>query len=176
MFSATFNILPGSKIHPSIATVITDQNYDTQVSRLNTLGYIPLVSTITGCCRALLGIIHAIVHLVVAIFSKDTAYHLGQAALGGRNIARGLIEMVPIIGNVALLGRDLVVAWKSTCEARKYAESHRDEVTGRSVLFVDNENVASKSFVDMIQLLTKEGYTPNSNPPQFWDIVRCIQA
>lgn len=176
MFSATFNILPGSTINPSMATIIAQGGSytDTQVSRWNNLGYIPVVSTITGLARALLGVIHSIVHLVMALFDgHNRAYHMEQVALGGRNIVRGSIEMVPIVGNLALFIRDLVVATKVPSAVRDYARKNPNEVHNRTVLFVDNENVASKSWDEMKQILINENVT--SEPP-FWDLVRMIRA
>lgn len=177
MASVTFNILPGSTIHPSMATIIYPGGgkYETDVSRWNYIGYIPFVSTITGCCRALLGIIHTIAHLVLAIFdSQNRAFHMEQAALGGRNIVRGAIEMMPIVGNLALLIMDIVLGFKATSAAKDYYDTHRNEVRDRMVLFMDNENVASKTQDEFQAICLRKGYNL-SNIPQYRDLVHILQ-
>ena len=121
MFSATGNILSGSQHRPDIYTIskhktIPPVNYgdlknptvekSVQFSTcwLNNLGKIPGVSTITGSGRALLGIAHSIFHLASAIFgSKNRAKHLEEAKLGGKNIGQGLVEMIPVIGNIIMI-------------------------------------------------------------------------
>ena len=97
MLSATGNILPGSVDRPSMATLVPGRHsdVDTQVCTWNNLGYIPVISTITGCARASLGIIHSIIHLALAIFnSKNRDHHLQEAKLGGSNICRGPTKAV----------------------------------------------------------------------------------
>ncbi len=78
-FSATGNLLPGSIQRPDIVTFIFSEQEEGWSSstrtlsapcKLNILGYIPVVSTVTGLGRALLGLVHTIVHLACSIFSK----------------------------------------------------------------------------------------------------------
>ena len=70
--------------------------------KLNKLGYIPGVSTITGLGRSLLGIVHTIVHLAASVFSEKKGEHLQEAGLGLKNIARGCVEVVPVAGNLIM--------------------------------------------------------------------------
>src|SRR5690349_17346812 len=99
MFSATFNILPGSDAYPEYITIInpaaSDVCIDTQTTTWNRLSWYPVISTISGIARALLGIVHIIVHLACAVFSASREYHLSQARLGASNVLRGAGESVP---------------------------------------------------------------------------------
>src|ERR1700722_18020208 len=104
--SITGNLLPGSVQRPDIMTFVACTSLRTDISSgvctLNKLGYIPGVSTITGLGRSLLGIVHTIAHLACAIFSKNQSDHLQEAGLGLKNIVRGVIEAIPIIGNITI--------------------------------------------------------------------------
>lgn len=101
--------LPGAKI-----------TYGTVSSTWNELGKYPIVSTLSGCCRALLGVIHTIRHLIGALWdaiasccSKDEKdnndpllrwgeiTHLDEARIGAFNVGLGLLEAIPVIGNLA---------------------------------------------------------------------------
>lgn len=67
----------------------------------NVCGVIPGVSTVTGIGRAILGLVHAIIHLVKAIFDKlNRKEHLIEAALGFYNLGRGVVEAFPLLGNI----------------------------------------------------------------------------
>jgi len=105
-FSATRNILPGSLKNPDITTLAfsstSSYNFSTKAHLLNYFGWGVVISTITGLGRALLGLVHMIIHLVAAIFSTLKDHHLKEAELGAWNFGFGLIEMIPIIGNIAM--------------------------------------------------------------------------
>lgn len=79
--------------------------------RFQTLTYcdmIPIVSTVIGIGRILLGLAHTIVHLAKAVFDKSHRdVHLQEAALGAYNFTRGVIETVPGIGNAMIAIFDL---------------------------------------------------------------------
>src|ERR1700722_1949448 len=102
----TGNLLSGSAQRPDIITLVECTSSGTAtrsgVCILNKLGYIPGVSTITGLGRSLLGIVHTIAHLACAIFSKNRWGHLQEAGIGFKNIVRGVIEAIPIIGNITI--------------------------------------------------------------------------
>jgi hypothetical protein len=110
-FSVTGNLLTGSKQRPDITTIAIVKpgirNIRSDSSMLNCLGYLPVISTISGLSRALLGTVHTIGHLACAIFSKHKEHHLQEAKLGLKNIGRGLIEAIPIIGNITMLIIDI---------------------------------------------------------------------
>jgi len=176
MFSATGKILPGSIDHPAMATLVDSTSQfdaDTQVCTWNKLGYIPIVSTITGCARALLGIIHSIVHLASAIFdSKNRDHHLQEAKLGGYNIGRGIVEMIPVVGNIILLVKDLIIAKKYTDLALDYKKANRRECSNHLLLFVNGNKVGQKSFDELNRIAQKEGF---KKKPSFWQEVNLVQ-
>jgi hypothetical protein len=115
-FSATGNLLPGSLERPDTVTYRTckllgrgtSTSITTAIHKLNLYGYIPVVSTFTGLGRALLGVVHTIVHLAASIFSKHKNHHFQEAWLGAKNIGRGVVEAIPIIGNITMLIVDLL--------------------------------------------------------------------
>lgn len=72
-------------------------------SAWNICGYIPFVSTITGCGRALLSLIHVVSSLAHACFSENPRAHLNEIGPAFANFFRGCMEMVPIIGNMNTL-------------------------------------------------------------------------
>lgn len=75
----------------------------------NYCGMIPLVSTVTGSIRALIGLIHTIVHLAKSIFDKKRRKdHLLEAALGAYSVIRGCVEAVPLLGNLAIIEFDVI--------------------------------------------------------------------
>jgi len=60
---------------------------------------IPVVGTFTGAARALMGLIHSIVHLVRSIFDcGHFSFHMEQVKFGGFHTMKGLAEMVPLLG------------------------------------------------------------------------------
>ena len=80
-FSATGNLLSGSLERPDIVTFIRRNGDVKQVQpayycRLNIFGFLPIFSTVTGIGRALLGVVHTIVHLACSIFSENRKHHL----------------------------------------------------------------------------------------------------
>ena len=87
-FSATESLLTGSVQRPDTTTFVMSKSEGGSSSstagstncQLNKLGYIPVVSTITGLGRTLLGIVHTIVHLVSAIFSNKECACVSERA------------------------------------------------------------------------------------------------
>jgi hypothetical protein len=154
MFSATGTILTGSQIRPDIYTIATNEGEDgyykrelvTTLSTMNKVGYIPGVSTITGCGRALLGLVHSIVHLVSALFdSKNRSQHLEEAKLGRKNIARGLVEMIPVIGNITMLVVDTKRMIEFTAKAIKIMESNPRKYNNHITLFAYGKELGKKT-------------------------------
>jgi hypothetical protein len=182
MFSAIGNILPGSISRPDIATIMTtrDSNLPSDKEALpckwNMLGYIPVVSTFTGCGRALLGVAHVIIHLSKAVFdSENRSQHLEEAKLGVRNIVRGICEMVPIVGNVALFFKDALTIYEQSQIADEYKRKHQEECNNQLILFINGQKVGQKSFDEMIEIASTAGYT-DKNRPAFWETVNLIQS
>lgn len=80
---------------------------ETTTSTLNEMGYAPLIGTFSGCARTLLGIVHTIGHLALTIFSKYRKRHLQETTLGLINIGRGIVEMIPALGNYLMVKIDM---------------------------------------------------------------------
>lgn len=175
MFSATGNILPGARGHGSVVTLLDPTNRyapDTQTCTWNKLGYTPLVSTITGCARALLGTIHTIVHLTLALFDAvNRNYHLQEVRFGGCHIVRGVAEMVPILGNLYSLGTDLLLASQIDKQVGEYRTQHHQDCENHVLVFYDGELAGRKSFDEMNVLAHQAGYILK---PSFWQIVDLV--
>ena len=74
-----------------------------KINSLNICGIIPIVSTVTGTARTLIGLVHTIAHLAKAVFDQQHRDgHLNEAALGFYNFVRGLIEIIPVLGNIVV--------------------------------------------------------------------------
>ncbi len=140
---------------------------------LNNLGYIPGVSTITGCGRALLGIVHSIVHLATAIFdSKNRAKHLEEAKLGGKNIARGLVEMIPVIGNITMFVVDLKRTNKFEKQAEEVMNKNPNEYNNHITLFIYGNEIAKRPTNDVNKELAELAKTKK---PSQSDLINIIQ-
>ena len=85
-FLASGSLLPGIQ-RPDIVTLAfleqkgkTDSTHmESRNCRLNSLGYKPGISTISGLGRAVLGLVHTIIHLVRVIFSENKAQDVEEA-------------------------------------------------------------------------------------------------
>lgn len=131
----------------------------TSMSLLNALGAIPVVSVITGISRVLLGIIHTIVHLVTAIFT-NREHHLNEAWWGLKNIGRGCIEVVPLIGNLTILLLDgFAIRGYEKIANEKIQKS--DE--GQVVLFSDGEEMGKLPIADYGKAIAALGREPTSS-------------
>lgn len=177
MFSATGNVLSGSFHRPDIYTLWEPQANqefgDTQPSKLNLLGYIPGVSTVSGSIRTLLGIIHTIVHLVAAIFNaKNRAYHLKEAGLGVRNIIRGLVEIIPIAGNITCLTYDGIRMKRQAEAVKKFSEAN--PVKKADFLLFTNHTLIAEKSMDQMNALAAEGNFKSK--PTFWETVKLVQS
>jgi len=126
------------------------------ICKLNKFGYMPVMSTITGLGRALLGIIHTIVHLVSAIFDRQNqAQHVQESTLGAKNIARGIVEAIPIAGNLAMYITDEIRIHKFIDMDEERRESNRaarnnDEIV---ILSAYGEEIAQKPQAQITQAL-----------------------
>jgi hypothetical protein len=78
------------------------------VPPLHNRGYTPIISTFSGTLRILFGVVHSIVHLAASIFDfKNGKYHIYQVGIGMVNILRGLVEIVPVFGNLTMFAIDV---------------------------------------------------------------------
>ncbi len=156
-FSAT-NLLPGSMQRPDTVTFIFSESKGCSSStntgtgstncKLNTLGYIPVVSTITGLGRALLGIVHTIVHLVCAIFPKNREHHLQEASLGAKNIGRGLVEAIPVIGNITMVVVDLLRMNKFEKMAKEHIGKNKAAYDNHAAMFIYGQEIAKRPMAE----------------------------
>jgi hypothetical protein len=155
-FLLTGNILTGSSFRPDIITFVHREEGKTKChsdipSKLNGAGYLPIVSTVTGLGRSLLGLAHTIAHLVIAIFTRK-GHHLREAGLGAQNFGRGLVEMVPFLGNAAMLFNDVRRVMKYEKIARDHAmapdkaKSWGEEVKGHVAMFACGKFIVDRSF------------------------------
>ena len=155
-FSLTGNILTGSSYRPDIVTFvhrtgnkITNCN-SYSISKLNVVGYIPIVSTVTGLGRSLLGLAHTIAHLVIALFTLKK-HHLREAGLGAQNFGRGLVEMVPIL-NLTMFFNDIRREVKHEKIARDHAMASDKDKTwgeqngGQFAMYACGEFITSRPF------------------------------
>lgn len=180
-FSATSRLLLGSMQRPDIITVLSVKpglvNSSFKIGstprKLNILGYIPGASTITGLGRALLGVVHTIVHLAFSIFNEHRAYHLEEAKLGAKNIARELIEAIPVIGNITMFLVDMRRLVK--CEKMIKEQIHKNEsnYSNHSVLFFDGKEIAKRP-IDECEF-EMEKLNRRSIKPTLFDLERIIR-
>lgn len=70
-----------------------------QVPCLNCFAKVPLLGNIAGIIRMALSIIHIVGHLLAACVTWDKG-HLIHAAKGCTEFLRGLIESIPIVGQI----------------------------------------------------------------------------
>lgn len=77
------------------------------VCKLNIMGYIPVVSTFSGAYRTLVGLAYFVKMAVSDILDPTNhTQHLEGLKIAGANIGRGLLEMIPVIGNLFALNID----------------------------------------------------------------------
>lgn len=100
-------LLTGTNRHPDNYTISIEvrggPSLDSMASKRNLLGCVPVVSTFLGVGRVLTGAAYAIKHLAIAIFHQEKKEHLEKAFVGLKNIGIGALEVIPIIGNMAML-------------------------------------------------------------------------
>lgn len=155
-FSVTGNLLTGSMNRPDIVTFVfsesdagyTSTNTITTNSTLNRLGYIPLVSTITGLSRALLATVHTIVHLGCAIFLKNRQHHLQEAVLGAKNIGLGTVSAIPIIGNIAVFVIDAKRMKKSQEMAKAHVKTNPSAYINSATMFIYGQEIAKRPMAE----------------------------
>lgn len=72
-----------------------------RVNILNILGYIPVISTISGSYRASIGFAYLIKSGARYVFdAENRALHRESIKIAGANLGRGLLEIVPVVGNI----------------------------------------------------------------------------
>lgn len=151
--------IPGSEIRLS-STVYGNT--------MNALGCIPVVSTITGLTRALLGLVYTINHLARSAFNQHRQYHLQEAKLGAKNIKTGLIESLPIIGNITMyiiyLKREKIF---DQMIKKQIAKGTFDNC---ATVFYDGQEIAKRSLSEYENAIQKLGRKPTD-----WDMIKIIE-
>jgi hypothetical protein len=174
-FSITGNLLPGSMQRPDNVLFVFKKNINQSsstntVSNWNIAGYLPVVSTISGLSRALLGLVHTIGHLACSIFSKNKEHHLQEAKLGAKNIKRGLIETFPIIGNITLFINDQIRLGKYEKMADQQIKNNTNAYINHAIMFTYGKEIAKRPLDEYIaELNTLKG------SPSVDDMIRITQ-
>ncbi len=182
MFSATGHLLSGSIQRPDFITFSfweekVNESYmftRSKICTLNKLGYKPGISTITGIGRALLGIIHTIVHLACFIFSKHKEHHSGEVKIGVKNIIRGLVEAVPVIGNLTMFYIDKFNKKKSEDLAFKQINNNPNAYRNHAVMFVDGKEIGKTPIEEVKHELSKQVFIGYDNV-SLSDIIEIIR-
>lgn len=145
----TGGILSGSDWRPDLAMAMSlqrnDDNtlaykFDPIVSNWDLAGWIPIASTFSGLAKVLVSLVHTICHLVLAIFdAKNRGHHWEETKLGFKNILNGLIEIVPLFGNLIRF-----IDFAKRVDALKVAittvvEKTPQDYIGKFALFVEDD-------------------------------------
>jgi hypothetical protein len=94
------------------------------VNKMHRLGYFPIMSTFTGFGRALIGLSQLVALCWRARFPIENQLEpRKEARLASRNVFRGTVEMLPVIGNIIMLIADTYGREAYIWEARKLAPS-----------------------------------------------------
>ena len=75
---------------------------------LNFTGYIPALSTVTGLIRMLIGTVEMVAGVFFTFILCSQCGSLSTLVNGTKNIIRGTIETIPIIGNVMMIAYDCI--------------------------------------------------------------------
>lgn len=173
MISAIGSLLPDSMKNPDIINFISiEQKGGHSIGQLSTftasmpckfnkLGYIPVISTISGIGRSLMGLIYTITHLVLAIFKKDKD-HLREVVLGAKNIGRGLVEAIPVIGNVSIFIIDLKRMNKLEKMAKEEIQRNQATYNNQVIMFTYRKEVAKMPISELQQELSKLKVKPSA--------------
>ncbi len=162
MCSVTDAILPGSVDNPAFTTIINPPQTPYFQDKIKTLPFngwrislwIPVVSTVTGFCLALVGIIHSIIHLTGAIFDSDNRHHHWREFNRGIwNVPYGIVAMLPILGNIAICIKDYQDVAKYDKKAQKYIAKYPEECKNSVILLYDGHKVAAKAFWRLKELI-----------------------
>ncbi|KAF3361775.1 hypothetical protein PHSC3_001665 [Chlamydiales bacterium STE3] len=90
-----------------IGSDITNSYGNHSVCKLNIMGYIPIVSTFSGAYRTFIGLAYFIKSAVCRIFdTANRAQHREVLKIAAANMGHGLLEIVPVIGNLFVLNID----------------------------------------------------------------------
>ena len=71
----------------------------------NYAGWVPALSSVTGLFRMVIGVIEMVVGAIFTILLCQSN-EVSWVIIGIKNVFRGMIETVPLIGNVVLIAYD----------------------------------------------------------------------
>ena len=164
MNSITGNLLTGSIERPDITTYFildqnsgrTGQSMSTSLNKWNAFGYMPIVSTFIGLGRTLLGLVHCVAHLAMAIFdAPNRASHLKEATLGAMNMARGLVEIIPILGNIATYIYDTIRIQNYERMVQETVQHNPSVYNHRITIFVFGQDFANMPLTEYHEIANR---------------------
>ncbi|EFB41093.1 MULTISPECIES: hypothetical protein [Parachlamydia] len=152
-FSATGSLLKGSSLRPDILTgvLVDDKNVYIRSglnSRLNILGYIPVISSLSGYGRLGLGTVHAVIHLPLTFRKKNRKHHLAEMKLGLKNMGRGAIEMIPLI-NITLIAVDRLRMRRDEKKALKQINNDILAFVNKGTLFAYGQVASTQTLQEL---------------------------
>jgi len=112
----TSGFVSGDSIRPNYRLIAVHYGNDsieiqeglTFYNRTFRADHIPVVSIFSGSLKVAVGLVHTIAHLSATIFDRaDRARHVKEAKLGAKNLGRGAVAIVPLIGNAIVLEYDV---------------------------------------------------------------------
>ncbi len=111
LFTFTSFFVAGSPARPDLTASKPTEEKEKKAgftpTPLNILGYVPVLSTLTGALRAIASLVHAIASYVLFCANgNDKQTRLEEMKWGFQSFARGMVEMVPIFGNIAAFSWD----------------------------------------------------------------------
>lgn len=92
---------------PDLESTMQGNHFNHSVSLLNILGAIPVVSTLSGAYRTLVGLAYLVKSVAARIFFPNNQEEYEEGIkIAAASIGRGVLEMIPIIGNIFVVNID----------------------------------------------------------------------
>jgi len=169
------NVATGMNFMPDIVSTVKngkpnwngmiEQNFEHRVCLLNVLGYIPGISTFSGAYRTLIGTAYLIKSIACFLFDPaDKEKHREGILIGAANTGRGLLEIIPIIGNLFTLNIDASRMMHRLAERTgySYGNSHK------CVPYEDSETLPIIKTIDRIGAIPVIGTVVNLSRALFF--------
>jgi hypothetical protein len=121
----------------------------------NQLGYVPLLSIISGIIRAVLGLFHLLSSFAYGCLELNPIQqiYVDEYLFALRHLYRGVIETIPFLGNAIAYHLDSLKNELLEIEMKKVAI---DELADRALLFLDNRLEASLPLGEFNEKIFKE--------------------
>jgi len=137
---------------------LTQWSCEHHVHLLNIAGYIPGISFFSGAYRSALGTAYLFKGTVCHIFDKQNRdLHKEAIKIASTNVLRGMLEIIPIVGNLFALSIDANRMMHRWCEFRR-----------NCFLFGDKREIAIFRDLDCITLLPIVGTVVSIAYTAFW--------